>query len=146
MKNKLIVIIKKLIHNVIYLSLLATNFLKTFIAVLVGRNIHDGNKSYIIFQHPDGRIYPVKRGFNWVAFFFAPVWLLVKKIWIHATVVWVINLLTLLVPSLFFGFIYGFKGNELVRKNLLNRGFNNKKDISARNPDDALANFYSDKN
>ena len=50
------------------------------------------------------------------------------------------------IPGIVFGLIYGFKGNELVRKNLSNRGFKNKKDIKAKNPDDALAIFYDEEN
>ena len=132
-----------------YISMLTINFLLAFFAMLAGRNPTDGKKSYTIFQHPDSRISAVKNGFNWTAFFFSFFWVLIKKIWVHAAIVWligtIIGVLAIPVPAILFGLIYGFKGNELVRKNLLDRGYKNKKDISARNPDDALGIFYDGK-
>ena len=145
MKKKLFLIYKKGVH----ITLSTINILDEFFGMLAGRNATDGKKSFTIFQHPDGRIYAVKDGFNWIAFFLSPFWVIYRKLWIHVAIVWIIGALLSLVipiPGIAFGLIYGFKGNELVRKNLSNRGFKNKKDIKAKNPDDALAIFYDEEN
>jgi hypothetical protein len=114
--------------------------------MLVGANNLDGKKTFDIYQHPDGRIYAVKMGFNWVTFFLSPFWLIYRRLWLHVAIVWIIGALTAFIPGIIFGMFYGYFGNEMVRKNLSSRGFRNKQIVQAKNPDEALAKFYESEN
>lgn len=42
-------------------------------------------KTFAVYQYPTRDFEAVKQGFSWPAFFFGPVWMLIKKLWLRAT-------------------------------------------------------------
>jgi hypothetical protein len=44
-------------------------------------------KTFKVFKHPALGYRAVKVGFSWPGFFFAVLWLLIKKLWVHALIV-----------------------------------------------------------
>jgi len=43
-------------------------------------------KTFNIYHHPIHGYEAVKVGFSWPAFFFAFIWMLLKRLWLHAAV------------------------------------------------------------
>lgn len=117
-----------------------------------------------VFLHPDGKIEAVKFGVSWPAFFFGPFWLLYRKIYPLAVLVFLLSALVYLcVPYHILGGL-GFPnalvtvnlydvifllaslalaivGNEVYRQSLRARGFAPVAQIRAFTPDDARARY-----
>jgi len=98
-------------------------------------------KTFKIFRHPVIGYQAVKVGFSWPGLFFSGIWLLLKRLWWHALVFFLISFLLsfmetgfekeeniagmVLVLWLQIGmYIFvGVKGNEWSENNLRKRGF-----------------------
>jgi len=86
-------------------------------------------KIYYVYDC-DGELCPIKRGLSWPAFFFGAFWLLFKRLWIEAAVVFLISgtlfftfpiawkLLWLILP-----FIFGTFGNKYLENKWIKKGF-----------------------
>ena len=99
----------------------------------------------------------VKQGFSWPGFFFAPIWLLLKRLWLYAAIFWILGLvvstlstaaeasqangtvITLSLIALAMYFVSGFYGNSWREANLRSRGFNRVDSVSSETPDSAIA-------
>ena len=115
-------------------------------------------KRYKIYKSPLGMIEAVKKGWSWPGFLFTLIWLLVKKLYVTAGIVWSIAIVIGFVEletggtvfSSFFsasiGLIVGLKGNQLRIKNLIDRGFIFKTTVSAKTPEGALASYTTNTN
>jgi hypothetical protein len=62
-------------------------------------------------------------GFSWPAFFFGPIWLLIKGLWGHAIIYILAALVTVGWGAPLLWFVYGFMGNGLHRSDLLKKGY-----------------------
>ena len=87
-------------------------------------------RTYAIYENLDNNFVSVKQGFSWPAFFFGWMWMLTKRLWkeaaIYIGIFFFIVVLLDDIPSLLAIIIYafcGFIGNELVEKNLRQRGY-----------------------
>jgi hypothetical protein len=112
-------------------------------------------KRYKILKSPLGMIEAVKIGWSWPGFLFTMIWLLVKKLYVTAGIVWSIAIVITFVEletggtvfSSFFsvsiGLIAGLKGNQWRVKNFISRGFIFKTTVSAQTPDGALASYIN---
>ena len=112
-------------------------------------------KKYKIYKSPLGMIEAVKTGWSWPGFFFTVIWLLVKKLYLTAGMVFLIAIVVGFVEletggtvfSSFFsvsiGLIVGLKGNQWRVKNFISRGFIFKTTVSAQTPDGALASYIN---
>ena len=115
-------------------------------------------KRYKILKSPFGMIEAVKTGWSWPGFFFTLIWLLVKKLYVTAGIVWFIAIVISFVEienggtvfSSFFsvsiGLIVGLKGNLWRVKNFISRGFIFKTTVSAKTPEGALASYTTNTN
>ena len=108
-------------------------------------------KRYKIYKSPLGMIEAVKKGWSWPGFFFSLIWLLVKKIYVTAGIIWFIAIVIVLIEvetggtvlstfyNLSIGVIVGLGGNQWRIKNLVSRGFIFKTTVRAKTPEGALA-------
>jgi hypothetical protein len=100
-------------------------------------------KTFDVLKHPSlGRRRAVKQGFSWPAFFFAPIWAFLNRLWFRGALTtalivisrgfedfsWTVSvpgvLLALVDVSLaVIAFGFGFKGNAWKRQALERRGF-----------------------
>lgn len=112
---------------------------------------------YDVLKHPSGGMYAVKRGFSWPAFFFSIIWLLAKKLWIHAVILFISIFILYTVEAAFYNkgmkegvllafalqilvfFFIGLLGNGWRKSNLTERGYRLSKLVKAKNPDAAIA-------
>lgn len=84
--------------------------------------------------------YPVQTwdGFNWPAFLFTGIWLLVKRLWGQAAIWWLLIAPLAIVTyglSLPVGaLVYGFIGNGLYKRSLLMAGFMSSQAYEGRSP------------
>ena len=119
-------------------------------------------KTFKVYQHPTTGYEAVKVGFSWPAFFFAFIWMLLKKLWGLAGLWFFLYIVLSIVeattdeagsePGLQ-GMVYlilsgayfamalipGFKGNGWRGNNLDKRGFEMVKEVEAETPDAAMA-------
>jgi hypothetical protein len=120
-------------------------------------------KEYKIFEHPDGKVEVVKQGWSWPAFFFAFLWLLVKRMWVIASIIFSVFLIIVFIGGVAGGAIeksldeilsianimimvvFGLKGNNLREKNLLSRGFDFRTTLTASNHDGAVAIYLKER-
>ena len=119
-------------------------------------------KSFKVYTHPVGKTEVVKIGWSWPGFLFAPFWALVKKLWLHAAIMWGIIIFCSFLAStveevngydfasrtldtvsrglgVTFAIVCGIKGNKARQDNLLSRGYVESDVIIARSPEDAIA-------
>ena len=115
-------------------------------------------KTYKIFKNPTGQYEAVKQGWSWPAFFFAGIWVCVKKMWglgIGIIIVFIIlnvmagdnEVMNVLVSilSLGVGIVLGMQGNKLREGNLKKRGYQEVPQvIQAGNPEAAVAQYISE--
>ena len=120
-------------------------------------------KAFAVYQHPTRGYEAVKRGFSWPAFFFGIIWMLIKKLWLLATL-WVVLYIALglvddvvdnseetgeqIVVYLLIGAGYfalwlvpGFIGNKWREANLAKRGFSLVGTVDADTVDGAVAHL-----
>ena len=117
-------------------------------------------KKYKVFEHPIGKIEPVKQGWSWPAFFFNWVWALIKRMWVIAVTFcllslfmeifideseFVIGKIVIFIVSIAILFIFGLNGNDWREKKLLSRGFDFKKTVEALNRDQAVSIYLKEK-
>jgi hypothetical protein len=120
-------------------------------------------KEYKIFEHPDGKVEVVKQGWSWPGFLFAFFWLLAKRMWIPAGIIFASFLLIVFIGGVAGGAIekaldeilsianimimvvFGIKGNNLREKNLLSRGFDFRTTLTASNHDGAVAIYLKER-
>jgi hypothetical protein len=118
---------------------------------------------YNIFEHPDGKVEIVKQGWSWPAFLFSFFWLLVKRMWILAGIIFASFLIIVFIGGVAGGAIekaldeilsivnimimvvLGLKGNNLREKNLLSRGFYFKTTLTASNHNGAVAIYLKER-
>lgn len=123
-------------------------------------------KQYKVYANPQGESEAVKVGWSWPAFFFSWIWALVKKMWglgigafvaffmlgviegavevgstqdTAMTVSLIVNLVVFVAVILF-----GVHGNRWRETNLQSRGFEFKSDVTAQNPEAAIADWTKD--
>ena len=120
-------------------------------------------KGYKIFEHPDGKVEVVKQGWSWPAFVFTFFWLLVKRMWVLAGIIFASFLIIVFIGGVAGGAIeksldeilsianimimvvFGLKGNNLKEKNLLSRGFDFRTTLTASNHDGAVAIYLKER-
>lgn len=110
-------------------------------------------KKFKIFENElTKEIQVVKEGWSWPAFLLVCIWAFAKKLWLVGGYYLAITIVVLLfipkmilVASLVPPFILGLKGNELLAKNLIKRGFVEKDTISASKADMALMMYMNKK-
>ena len=120
-------------------------------------------KEYKIFEHPDGKVEVVKQGWSWPAFVFTFFWLLVKRMWVLAGIIFASFLIIVFIGGVAGGAIeksldeilsianimimvvFGLKGNNLKEKNLLSRGFDFRTTLTASNHDGAVAIYLKER-
>lgn len=117
-------------------------------------------KEYKVFEHPIGKIEPVKQGWSWPAFFFNWVWALIKRMWGIAVTVFLLSLfmeifineaefgigtIVIFMVSIVILFIFGINGNDWREKKLLSRGFDFKMTVEALNQDQAVSIYLKEK-
>ncbi len=113
-------------------------------------------------MHPTKGLEAVKVGRSWPAFFFGPIWMLVKKLWLAATLWCVVAFglgmtqefvekvsgestekafvqMILAVANLSVVFCPVFFGNRWREANLAGRGFTHVNTVQAQSPDAAIA-------
>jgi hypothetical protein len=113
-------------------------------------------KTFKIFQHPVFGYQAVKVGFSWPGLFFSGIWLLLKRLWWHALVFFLISFLLsfmeagfeqeenitglVLVLWLQIGMyiLVGVKGNEWNENGLRKRGFVLVDTVQAETPGAAI--------
>jgi hypothetical protein len=118
---------------------------------------------YDIFQHPDGRIEAVKDGFSFPGCLLGGFWALYHKMWIAATISFVLGFGAYIVlpsPAFYFAGVpfghrfgiadliniglmiaFGMMGNGWRYNNLVARGYEWRSDVEASTPDGAKASF-----
>lgn len=117
-----------------------------------------------VYLHPDGKLEAVKFGICWPAFFLGPFWLLYRKIYSLAVLVFILTALVYLcvplrvlgglgfpnalitinlydVIFLLVSLALAFTGNEFLRNSLRARGFAPIAQLRALSPDDARARY-----
>jgi len=120
-------------------------------------------KEYKIFEHQDGKVDVVKQGWSWPAFVFTFFWLLVKRMWVLAGIIFASFLIIVFIGGVAGGAIeksldeilsianimimvvFGLKGNNLREKNLLSRGFDFRTTLTASNHDGAVAIYLKER-
>ncbi|MCO7233504.1 MULTISPECIES: DUF2628 domain-containing protein [unclassified Cobetia] len=108
--------------------------------------------SFRILTHPQHGTLAVKIGWSWPAFFFGMFWALYKRMWLLAgSLFGFIVLSSVFIPAtmegqlisnvLFLGLnlTISLKGNQWYASLLETQGYREQAQVSARNPDDALA-------
>ncbi|MBR9754094.1 DUF2628 domain-containing protein [Cobetia sp. 4B] len=108
--------------------------------------------SFRILTHPEHGTRAVKIGWSWPAFFFGLFWALYKRMWLLAASLFgFIVLSSVFIPAtqggqlisniLFLGLnlTISLKGNLWYASLLETQGYQEQAQVSARNPDDALA-------
>ncbi|QQK64522.1 DUF2628 domain-containing protein [Cobetia sp. cqz5-12] len=108
--------------------------------------------SFRILTHPQHGTRAVKIGWSWPAFFFGMFWALYKRMWLLAgSLFGFIVLSSVFIPAtmegqlisnvLFLGLnlTISLKGNQWYASLLETQGYQEQAQVSARNPDDALA-------
>ena len=119
-------------------------------------------KPFSIYHHPAIGFVAVKQGFSWPGFLFSGIWLLVKRLWKYALVVYMLMLILhlpdllsklsigeadmllplriLLLPFFFVvAFVVGKKGNEWRERDLEKKGFQFISTTLADSPRKAIA-------
>ena len=87
-----------------------------------------------ILRNPvNGAVEETWDGFSWPAFFFGVIWLLVKGLYGHFLINVVILILTGGFAAPIVWIAYGFIGNEIHKKNLLNKGYLTNEQWTAKN-------------
>ena len=120
-------------------------------------------KEYKVFEHPDGKVDVVKQGWSWPAFVFTFFWLLVKRMWVLAGIIFASFLIIVFIGGVAGGAIeksldeilsitnimimvvFGLKGNNLREKNLLSREFDFRTTLTASNHDGAVAIYLKER-
>ena len=120
-------------------------------------------KEYKVFEHQDGKVDVVKQGWSWPAFVFTFFWLLVKRMWVLAGIIFASFLIIVFIGGVAGGAIeksldeilsianimimvvFGLKGNNLKEKNLLSRGFDFRTTLTASNHDGAVAIYLKER-
>jgi hypothetical protein len=115
-------------------------------------------KQYKIFKHPSGKTETVKQGWSWPAFFFGFIWALVKKMWwlggglLLGAVVLALVMGTsggsagdvmINITGIIVNIIFGVYGNSWREKNLVARGFEQLDEVTAANPESAVARYLN---
>ena len=114
-------------------------------------------KTFDIYEHPALGLKAVKDGYSFPALFFSVIWLLVNKLWGYAVLFWISYFLLSIISNLFeqegsagglmlislifisMPFTLMVFGNDLVRKNLILRGFIHIAQVNASTGDAAIA-------
>lgn len=114
-------------------------------------------KQFKIYTNPQGSYEAVKQGWSWPAFFFGPIWALVKKMWALGFGVlgvffvlgfiggavggeleqWIDDIMS--IGSLVVTIVFGLNGNKWRETNLESRGFDFKDTVTAANGEGAIA-------
>tara|TARA_Y100001970_G_scaffold115500_1_gene143951 strand:+ start:3419 stop:3781 length:363 start_codon:yes stop_codon:yes gene_type:complete len=115
-------------------------------------------KTFKIFESPLGMREAVKVGWSWPAFLFTLIWLLVKKLYVIAFILWSLALIIIYVEieagtgdtissifSLIVGIVGGIQGNKWREDNLIERGYRSETALKAMTPEGALALFVQQK-
>lgn len=115
-------------------------------------------KTFKIFESPLGKKEAVKVGWSWPAFWFFFIWILVKKLYFIASIIWSLLIIIIFVEievgtadtissifSFIIGIVGGIQGNKWRENNLIQRGFISKTTIQAMTPEGALALFVQQK-
>jgi hypothetical protein len=97
----------------------------------------------------------VREGFTWLGFFFPPIWLLAKRLWLEFIALLLIGAGVAMmfaslgartegatVANLLACLIVGFQGNDLVRWKLSRRGFNLVAAVAGRSFDECERRFF----
>jgi hypothetical protein len=122
-------------------------------------------KKYNIFKHENYYLEAVKKGWSWPAFFFVPIWAMLKKMWglgvgvfIGELLLYVIVVLDavinrrpggeglLRIAGIIIMVIFGGNGNSWREKNLVSRGFEQVDTVTAESPEHALALYLKNAN
>jgi len=111
-------------------------------------------KTFKIYESPMGMKEAVKVGWSWPAFFFTVIWLLVKKLYLIAAIIWTVGFIIILFEieagsgetisslfSLIINIVGGVQGNKWREDNLLKRGYRSNTTLQAMTPEGALALF-----
>ncbi len=111
-------------------------------------------KTFKIYESPLGMREAVKVGWSWPAFFFILIWLLVKKLYPIAAILWTIGIIITLLEveagsgeaisslfSLIISIVGGLQGNKWREDNLIKRGYSSEITLQAMTPEGALALF-----
>tara|TARA_Y100001935_G_C17256170_1_gene483720 strand:+ start:312 stop:665 length:354 start_codon:yes stop_codon:yes gene_type:complete len=111
-------------------------------------------KTFKIYESPMGMKEAVKVGWSWPAFFFTIIWLLVKKLYLIAAILFTVGFIIILFEieagsgdtisslfSLIIGIVAGVQGNKWREDNLLKRGYRSETTLQAMTPEGALALF-----
>lgn len=114
-------------------------------------------KQFDVFHHSTYGFQVVKEGFSWPAFFFAPVWACIKRMWGYALAFFSANLLLSLLQEIFIqersdgglllimalqitvNLAIAFKANAWRRDHLAKRGFRKLRTVIAPTSDAAVA-------
>ena len=106
---------------------------------------------YKILKHPLGKIYAVKQGWSWPAFFFTYFWALFKKLWLKGVCALIVIPIIVLIIDEYFGKAcisyglggigawFGSEGNKWLERSLLSRGYDHIGTVKALNPEGAIA-------
>lgn len=127
-------------------------------------------KIYKIYKHPSGAVEVIKKGWSWPAFLFTWIWALSKKMWHIGFLAllfiftfsfiksynsigfsdfprWAIaytNFISFISYGFFIfsmGTLFGMNGNFWREKNLFNRGYKFKDEVTGNNMEAAMASF-----
>jgi hypothetical protein len=123
-------------------------------------------KTYKIFVNPQGSSEVVKQGWSWPGFFFNFIWALIKRMWVLGVTLMILTFVLgffegttevsygkeaasgigafTSVLNLVIAVIFGVNGNKWREKNLLSRGYKYQYTVDARNPEAAIASWFTD--
>lgn len=118
----------------------------------------NGPFEFKVYKHKELGYEAIKQGFSWPGFFFTWIWALVKKLWVHGLVLFVIvpalntvgftllegNSLGIILGLIFIflpSFIVGMKGNYWREESMSQRGYEFIASVEANTADGALANI-----
>jgi hypothetical protein len=80
-------------------------------------------KSEVLYHAVNNSEEQTWEGFSWPAFFFGPIWLLIKGLWGHALAYVLVVIATAGFGAFVLWFVYGFMGNGLHKSLLLKKGY-----------------------
>jgi Protein of unknown function (DUF2628) len=123
-------------------------------------------KTYKIFVNHQGSSEAVKQGWSWPGFFFNFIWALIKRMWVLGVTLMILSFVLgffegttevssgkeaasrisafTSVLNLVIAVIFGVNGNKWREKNLLSRGYKYQYTVDARNPEAAIASWFTE--
>ena len=116
-----------------------------------------GEVSYHIYRRNESDLEAVKDGWSWPGFLFTTLWLLVKRLWLYAILVFLITILfneiTFSIYSieinklapLVINILIGQYGNSLCINRLKKLGYTFSGSVLAKTPEEAIQNLFAEK-